>query len=29
MEMDDGGIRAWTDDYSDILAAFFNKYRGR
>jgi hypothetical protein len=29
MELDDGGIRAWTDDYSDILAAFFNKFRGR
>ena len=29
MELDDNGIRAWTDDYSDILAAFFDKFRGR
>jgi hypothetical protein len=28
-ELDDNGIRAWTDDYSDILAAFFGKFRGR
>ena len=29
MELDDGGMRAWTDDYSDILAAFLNRFRGR
>ncbi|MBX9591083.1 MAG: fused MFS/spermidine synthase [Hyphomonadaceae bacterium] len=29
MELDDGGIKAWTDDYSDILAAFINKFRAR
>ena len=29
VELDDGGLRAWTDDYSDILGAFFNKFRGR
>jgi hypothetical protein len=29
MEIDDGGLRAWTDDYSDILGPFFNKFRLR
>jgi hypothetical protein len=29
MELEDNGVRAWTDDYSDILAAFFGKFRGR
>lgn len=29
MELDDNGLRSWTDDYSDILAAFFGKFRGR
>jgi hypothetical protein len=29
IELDDGGLRAWTDDYSDILAAFINKFRNR
>ena len=29
MELDDSGLRSWTDDYSDILAAFLNKFRGR
>ncbi len=28
-ELDDGGLRAWTDDYSDILGAFMSRYRGR
>jgi hypothetical protein len=29
VELDDGGMRAWTDDYSDILGAFLNRMRGR
>jgi hypothetical protein len=28
-ELDDGGLRAWTDDYSDILGPFLNGLRGR
>ena len=28
-ELDDGGLRAWTDDYSDILGPFLSKLRGR
>ena len=28
-DLDDGGLRAWTDDYSDILGAFMNRVRGR
>ena len=28
-ELDDGGMRGWTDDYSDILGAFMNRLRGR
>jgi hypothetical protein len=28
-ELDDGGLRGWTDDYSDILGAFLNRYWGR
>ena len=28
-ELDDNGLKPWTDDYSDILAAFFSKYRLR
>ena len=28
-ELDDGGLRAWTDDYSDILGPFLNRLRGR
>ena len=28
-ELDDNGLKPWTDDYSDILAAFFNKFRVR
>ena len=28
-EMDDGGLRAWTDDYSDILGPFLNRVRPR
>jgi hypothetical protein len=28
-ELDDGGLRAWTDDYSDILGPFMNRFRGR
>ena len=28
-ELDDGGLRAWTDDYSDILGSFMSRYRGR
>jgi hypothetical protein len=29
VELDDGGLRGWTDDYSDILGAFLNRVRGR
>ncbi|HEX6001465.1 MAG TPA: fused MFS/spermidine synthase [Hyphomicrobiaceae bacterium] len=29
MELDDHGLRAWTDDYSDILGAFWSRYMGR
>ena len=29
VELDDGGMRGWTDDYSDILGAFMNRLRGR
>ena len=29
VELDDGGLRAWTDDYSDILGPFMNRFRGR
>ncbi|HEX5999919.1 MAG TPA: fused MFS/spermidine synthase [Hyphomicrobiaceae bacterium] len=28
-EMDDGGLRAWTDDYSDIFGPFMNGWRRR
>jgi hypothetical protein len=28
-DLDDGGLRAWTDDYSDILGPFLNSLRGR
>ena len=28
-ELDDGGLRAWSDDYSDILGPFLNRLRGR
>jgi hypothetical protein len=27
-DLDDNGLRAWTDDYSDILGAFMSRYRG-
>jgi hypothetical protein len=29
VDMDDGGLRPWTDDYSDILGPFMNRFRGR
>jgi hypothetical protein len=29
VDMDDGGLKAWTDDYSDILGPFMNRFRGR
>jgi spermidine synthase len=29
MELDDNGLRAWTDDYSDILGAFWSRLQGR
>jgi hypothetical protein len=29
LDLDDGGLRAWTDDYSDILGAFWNRFTGR
>jgi hypothetical protein len=29
LDLDDGGLRAWTDDYSDILGAFWSRYQGR
>jgi hypothetical protein len=28
-ELDDNGLRAWTDDYSDILGAFVSRWLGR
>jgi hypothetical protein len=28
-ELKDTGLRAWTDDYSDILGAFLSRYNGR
>jgi hypothetical protein len=28
-ELEDNGLRAWTDDYSDILGPFLNSIRGR
>jgi hypothetical protein len=28
-ELDDGGLRPWTDDYSDLLGPFLNRMRGR
>jgi hypothetical protein len=28
-ELEDNGLRAWTDDYSDILGAFMNRVQGR
>jgi len=28
-ELDDRGLRAWTDDYSDILGAFLSRLQGR
>jgi hypothetical protein len=28
-DMDNNGLRAWTDDHSDILGAFWSRYRGR
>ena len=28
-EIDDGGLRPWTDDYSDLLGPFLNRMRGR
>jgi hypothetical protein len=28
-DLDDGGLRAWTDDYSDILGAFMSRVQGR
>jgi hypothetical protein len=28
-ELEDGGLRPWTDDYSDILGPFINRYRHR
>jgi hypothetical protein len=28
-ELDELGLRPWTDDYSDILGAFLSRYRGR
>jgi hypothetical protein len=29
LDLDDGGLRAWTDDYSDILGPFWNRWQGR
>jgi spermidine synthase len=29
IELDDHGLRAWTDDYSDILGAFWSRLQGR
>jgi hypothetical protein len=28
-ELEDHGLRAWTDDFSDIVEAFFSRYLGR
>jgi hypothetical protein len=28
-ELEDNGLRAWTDDYSDILGAFMSRVQGR
>jgi hypothetical protein len=28
IELDDGGLRPWTDDYSDLLGPFLNRVRG-
>ena len=28
-ELQDTGLRAWTDDYSDILGAFISRWQGR
>jgi len=28
-ELEDTGLRAWTDDYSDIGGAFMSRVRGR
>jgi hypothetical protein len=28
-ELEDYGLGAWTDDYSDILGAFMSRLRGR
>jgi hypothetical protein len=28
-ELEDGGLRPWTDDYSDILGPFMNRYHHR
>jgi hypothetical protein len=27
-ELEDHGLRAWTDDFSDIVEAFFSRLRG-
>ena len=29
LELEDTGLRAWTDDYSDILGAFLSRFQGR
>jgi len=29
VELEDGGLRPWTDDYSDIVGPFLNRVRGR
>jgi hypothetical protein len=29
IELDDGGLRPWTDNYSDLLGPFMNRVRGR
>jgi hypothetical protein len=29
LDLDDGGLSAWTDDYSDILGPFWNRWQGR
>jgi SAM-dependent methyltransferase len=29
LDLEDGGLRAWTDDYSDILGAFMSRFQGR
>ena len=28
-EFDDGGLKPWTDDYSDILGPFLSKMKNR